>query len=68
MLGVKPVISLKKTVCVITAGAPSSLNQKVTNGIENILTVNGYDTLIKNTGNSQTKEEKLFAAGWKDPD
>ena len=60
VLGVKPVISLKKTVCVITAGAPSSLNQKVTNGIENILTVNGYDTLIKNTGNSQTMEEKLL--------
>lgn len=60
VLGVKPVISLKKTICVITPGVPSTMNRKVMSGIENVLTINGYDTLIKNTGNSQSKEEKLL--------
>ncbi len=60
VLGVKPAISLKKTVCVITAGVPSAKNQKVIGEIEHVLTVNGYDTMVRSTGNSQAKEEKLL--------
>lgn len=60
VLGVKPAITLKKTVCVITAGAATGKDQKVLREMEHVLTMNGYDMMVRSSGNSQAREKKIL--------
>jgi GntR family transcriptional regulator of arabinose operon len=56
----RPLKRMEKTICVITMETTSSSTQKVIHGICDVLTANGYNMEYRDTGNSQSKEEKIL--------
>ena len=60
VLEAKPVKRMENTVCVITMETETSSTRKVLRGIEDVLAANGYNIEYRDTGNSQSKEEKIL--------
>ncbi len=61
-VGEKQSRNMEGCVGVITTGSASAASQRVLRGIENVLTVNGYQIRHKTTGNAQGKEERILKA------
>ena len=56
----RPAKHIEKTIGVITMETVSSSTQRVLQGIERVCSANGYNIVYRDTGNSQSKEEKIL--------
>lgn len=60
VLDARPVRRMEHTVGIITMETVSSSTMRMLQGIERVCSANGFNTEYKDTGNSQSKEEKIL--------